>query len=71
MSEYIYWSDSGDVLANSKGEISLPREKVIRCKDCVYYMPNTYSCFTCEMLTFHVGADDFCAWGERKAVDDA
>lgn len=45
------------------------REEIVRCRDCRYYEPNTYSRFTCELLTFHVEPDGFCAWGERKEVD--
>lgn len=42
------------------------REQVVRCSDCRYYEPNTYSHFTCELLTFNVEPDGFCAWGVRK-----
>ena len=42
-------------------------ERIVRCRDCKYYEPNTYSHFTCELLAFHVQPDDFCAWGERRA----
>jgi hypothetical protein len=45
------------------------RERIVRCRECRYYEPNTYSHFTCELLTFHVDPNDFCAWGERKEVD--
>lgn len=44
------------------------RERIVRCRDCKHYEPNTYSHFTCELLTFHVEPDGFCAWGERKEV---
>ena len=39
---------------------------LVRCRDCKHYEPNTYSHFTCELLTFHVQPDGFCAWGERR-----
>lgn len=42
-------------------------ERIVRCRDCRYYKTNTYSHFTCELLTFHVEPDGFCAWGERGA----
>lgn len=42
------------------------RERIVRCRDCKYYEPNTYSHFTCELLTFHVEPDGFCAWGVRR-----
>ena len=42
------------------------RERIVRCEDCKYYEPNTYSHFTCELLTFHVEPDGFCAWGVRR-----
>ena len=41
------------------------RERIVRCRDCKFYEPNTYSHFTCELLTFHVEPDGFCAWGVR------
>ena len=41
-------------------------EEIVRCRDCKHYEPNTYSHFTCELLTFHVQPDGFCAWGERR-----
>lgn len=41
-------------------------EEIVRCRDCEHYEPNTYSHFTCELLTFHVQPDGFCAWGERR-----
>ncbi len=39
---------------------------VVRCGDCRYYKPNTYSHFTCELLMFHAQPNDFCCWGERE-----
>ena len=42
------------------------RERIVRCRDCKYYEPNTYSHFTCELLTFHVESDGFCKWGVRR-----
>ena len=42
------------------------RERIVRCRDCKYYEPNTYSHFTCELLTFHVEPDGFCAWSVRR-----
>lgn len=41
-------------------------EPIVRCRDCKFYEPNTYSHFTCELLMFSVEPDGFCAWGERK-----
>lgn len=41
-------------------------EKIVRCRDCEHYKPNTYSHFTCELLTFHVQPNNFCSWGERR-----
>lgn len=41
-------------------------ERIVRCRDCRYYEPNTYSHFTCELLTFHVQPNDFCVLGERR-----
>ncbi len=45
-------------------------DDLVRCRDCEHYEPNTYSHFTCELLTFHVQPDGFCAWGERRADHD-
>ena len=42
------------------------RERIVRCRDCKYYEPNTYSHFTCELVTFHVEPDGFFAWGVRR-----
>lgn len=53
----------GDSVRCWGGEV---RERVVRCRDCKHYEPNTYSYFTCELLTFHVQPDGFCSWGVRK-----
>lgn len=47
-------------------EPTIRKEDLVRCRDCEHYEPNTYSCFTCELLQFHVEPDGFCAWGERR-----
>lgn len=61
MSEYIC------ELEDARYEMSwAPKEKIVRCMDCRYYEPNTYSHFTCELLQYHVEPDGFCAWGERR-----
>lgn len=41
-------------------------EQVVRCRECRYYEPNTYSNFTCELLAFYVQPDGFCAWGIER-----
>lgn len=45
-------------------------ERIVRCRDCKFYQPHTYSHFTCELLTYDADPNGFCAWGERKEVDD-
>lgn len=65
MSEYVY-ATAGKPVMDERGEISLPRERIIRCADCEYYEPNTYSHFTCELLTYYVEPDGFCKWAERN-----
>lgn len=59
MSEYVYGTDGHE------GHW-LTGEEIVRCRDCKYYEPTTYSHFTCELLTFHVQSDGFCSWGERR-----
>lgn len=65
LNEYIY-SSNGEPLANDKGVISLARKKIVRCRDCKYYEPNTYSHFTCNLHTYHAEPNAFCAWGEKR-----
>lgn len=76
MSEYVV--DFGDkssafvglAMAEAESHGATLKERVVRCRDCKHYEPNTYSHFTCKLLTFHVEPDGFCAWGERKADHD-
>lgn len=78
MSEYVYCSD-GAPLANEDGEISLPRERIIRCADCEYYHDGKNTdgkryvepyCLAIGELAygaiFGVDEHDFCSWAERK-----
>lgn len=39
---------------------------IVRCRDCMYYEPNIYSHFTCELLQFAVKPGSFCSFGERR-----
>lgn len=68
MSEYIYEHVQSGADHMGK-QVELPtlvqRKEIVRCRDCAYYEPNTYSHFTCELLTYHAEQDGFCAWGER------
>lgn len=59
MAEYVYGTDGHD------GHW-LTGEEIVRCRDCKYYEPNTYSHFTCELLMFHVDPDGFCKLGVRR-----
>lgn len=72
MSEYIYGSTGGP-LANTLGEIYLPRVEVVRCRDCDHGL---FGGKTCDRLDpgfdeywFEVEPDGFCAWGERRTND--
>ena len=71
--EYDGWAEGipvGEYLRVRDAMHARKREEVVRCRDCRYYKPNTYSHFTCELLMFHVDPDGFCAWGERKEVNE-
>lgn len=70
MSEYIYAS-SGEPLANSDGEVSLAREEIVRCRDCVNhehweYHNNPARDICMTYYCVDVSLDDFCSSGERK-----
>lgn len=62
MSEHII--DVTDGFIESYGQFS--KGEIVRCRDCGYYEPNTYSHFTCKLLQYHVESNNFCAWGERR-----
>ena len=64
MSEYIYASD-GELLANIDGDISIAREKVIRCLDCKYFRIGlNYD--VCAFTGKYTRHDCFCSWAKRK-----
>lgn len=76
MSEYIYFSYS-EVLANEDGDISLPREEIVRCHDCKYSTGDGTCCwhFAYDELDGYnewitqpadVEPTGFCKWGERR-----
>jgi hypothetical protein len=79
MNEYVYCSD-GTPLASAGGEISLPRERVVRCRDCKHYDAYNSLCnkfgIDCYLATPQVnekpgyehtyGDYGYCAWGERR-----
>lgn len=66
MSEYVY-ATNGNPLSDAEGSISLPREKITRCRDCRYYYPHD-RVPVCYRLyeDVYVEPNDFCKWGERK-----
>lgn len=71
MGEYIYTSSSGEPLANERGEISLARKEIVRCRDCVFEGRSSWGTVrfpTCKRNAYEVMTDDdgFCAWGKRK-----
>ena len=81
MSEYIY-SSQGELLVNERGEISLPRREIVRCRDCKHSHEDRRCTSTglvdvlvCEskqwstsslMPNHTVKPDGFCAWPERS-----
>lgn len=65
MNEYVYYS-RGVPLKDCYGDISLPREKIVRCRNCKYYEPLVYRHFSCELLTYPVTQNGFCAWSELR-----
>ena len=69
MNEYVYCSD-GTPLASAGGEISLPRERVVRCMDCKHYHAEINGCDEFGDIWHdeyaNVEPDGFCAWGERR-----
>ena len=80
MSEYIYTSQ-GEPLANERGEISLAREEIVRCRDCEYarhYHPfcmgerSPIEEWYCQWHSNAEGASEiepngYCAWAMPKA----
>lgn len=71
MSEYIY-ATNGKVMGDEDGLISLPREEVVRCRDCKWFgldqgdhdFHERYKCSFWH--TDLAWPDGFCAWGERR-----
>lgn len=43
-------------------------QKVVRCKDCIYFSKDTFGQSVCTRLFNHfcMNSDDFCSYGERK-----
>lgn len=70
MNEYVYCSD-GTPLASAGGEISLPRERIVRCRDCKYFKQRKgiLPPMVCERwgyYNFKTEPERFCAWAERR-----
>ena len=55
---------SADLVA-PKGFI-LPKEEIVRCRDCKHYGEKTYCFRLGEYREFYVEPDGFCAWGEAE-----
>lgn len=56
---------------------SMPIEPIVRCRDCKHYREHEWVLITdiCDVCMFFadgvkVSPDGFCAWGERKEVDE-
>ena len=72
MSEFIYYS-KGAPMADASGNISLARERVVRCRDCEYYANDELG-DCCTLMDFEDVkgmADRFCAWGEKAVKDES
>lgn len=69
MSEYIYETQGEQVIGNPKGFI-LPKEEVVRCRDCRHssreYKDFRYCYRLGEYKEFFVEPDNFCSWGESR-----
>lgn len=78
MSEWVY-ATSGTPVRNTDGEISLPRERIIRCRDCLHmHTVRSWLGMDVDECWLHAdkesGAlgkeptepDGFCSWGERR-----
>lgn len=71
MSEYIY-ETNGNPVASENGKISLAREEIVRCRDCIQCdfldsygsKPAKHVCSNFEYS--EVALDGFCAWGEKR-----
>lgn len=76
MNEYVY-ATNGAPVSDAEGFISLPREEIVRCRDCVRFIPqgtyhfnsgvvNKDTCNVIRGFVVQIDPDSFCAWGERR-----
>lgn len=67
MSEYIYAS-RGTPMQDISGEISLPREQIVRCMDCKWFTNSSHYGAYCTNFgaPLYDDYDGFCAWACRK-----
>ena len=78
MSEYVY-ATNGEPVANIDGSISLAREEIVRCRDCVHWRTwdcssiygnherDRHACFRfVDGWRMETDSTDFCSFGERK-----
>lgn len=65
MSEFVCHEDECGMM-----HLNIPCEMVVRCKDCKFCMSYWQSDY-CDYFS-HVtnDPDGFCAWGERREVDE-
>lgn len=73
--DYVYHS-KGRPMMDAAGDISLPREEIVRCHDCAWsFHSDQFGGFTrryCKWFRCDVYNDGFCFWGDRKDdVNDA
>lgn len=69
MSEYIIGNDGDEsILDLGKFELRFQeRERIVRCKDCIYYDDYLGSCVRGNAHQVRAAEPDgFCKWGERK-----
>lgn len=63
MSEWIMSAEDIDDITGGRFTIG---QKLVRCKDCEYYVETNGGIGTCELTISGAKDDGFCAWGERK-----
>lgn len=81
MSEYIiHYKDAETLYGHTDFPFLLEeylREEIVRCRDCAYVLNREYNggikyqtCSYFDSEYAEVDLDGFCAWGERKAVEE-
>lgn len=66
MNDYIITCD--DETASWVGNDVESMRKIVRCKDCKYYMAYMAGAY-CDYMAHAIEPDGFCAWGIKKGDD--